>query len=221
MMQVAVVAGRVRKVVSVQQILEWAFAVERVSLELPMAEEALIGQGYGIGSSLRLLRRAELGCRVDGGGSSPCHEDAEVVAAAVANLPEGCGGRGMAVRVAELARARVTPDWMPGAVPRVVPADWHVNRHGKHARSEVVGTISMQHRGRKVVHEVRACPITYVPTQAQIHAARRGYLAWWGALLDIRCSLKVGGMLRGHEVSDVMPPRCPWDRGVAQRVLTG
>lgn len=206
-------ARRIRKQVSIQQLLEWAFRVEKVSLDLPQAEEALIGRGYGTGSALRLIRRAELGCRIDGGGSSPCHEDAEAVAAVLSNLPVALGGRGMAVRMAEWARAGTTPDWMPGAAPKVVPA--HIEGRsigGRPSRSVVIGREGMEISGRKFEWEVRACPITWSPSAQQIGVARREYLAWGLALLEVRANLRACRMLRGHELTDAMPPRAPWEK---------
>ena len=49
------------------------------------------------------------------------HADAEVIAATVAGMPDSLGGKRMAISIAELARAGITPDWMPGIVPRCVP----------------------------------------------------------------------------------------------------
>jgi hypothetical protein len=89
------------------------------------------------------MQRAALGCQIDGGRykrGSYTHEDAEVIAATVAGLPDSLGGIRMAISVAELARAGITPDWMPGAVPRCVPVDMKWNRHGERAVSVVVGT---------------------------------------------------------------------------------
>ena len=63
---------------------------------------------------------------MDGGQhkmGSYTHADAEVVAAAVAGMPDSLGGIRMAIQVAELARAGMTPDWMPGVVPRCVPVE--------------------------------------------------------------------------------------------------
>lgn len=203
---------RIRKQVSIQQLLEWAFRVEKVSLDLPQAEEALIGRGYGTGSALRLIQRAELGCRIDGGGNSPCHEDAEAVAAVLSNLPIALGGRGMAVRMAEWARAGTTPDWMPGAAPKVVPALWHNNRHGRRAGSVKVGQIDVKVAETIVAYDLRACPITWSPSAHQIGVARREYLAWGLALLEVRSNLRACRMLRGHELTDAMPPRAPWEK---------
>jgi hypothetical protein len=58
------------------------------------------------------------------------HEDAEVIAATVAGMPDSLSGKRIAIRVAELARAGLTPNWMPGAVPRCVPAEIKRTRHG-------------------------------------------------------------------------------------------
>ena len=60
------------------------------------------------------------------------HADAEVVAATVAGMPDSLGGKRMAIYVAELARAGMTPDWMPGVVPELslkvgdVGIGWHI-----------------------------------------------------------------------------------------------
>ena len=100
-------------------------------------------EGFGFGLEYVLLQRAALGCKVDGGQhkmGSYTHPDAEVIAAAVAGMPDSLGGIRMAISVAEMARAGITPNWMPGAVPRCVPVDMKRNRHGDRAVSVVVGT---------------------------------------------------------------------------------
>ena len=118
----------------VQQILEWAFRIEKAQLELPEPHNPERGEGCGFGLEYVLLQRAALGCQIDGGRhktGSYTHEDAEVVAATVAALPDALGGKRMAIRIAELARAGLTPDWMPGAVPRCVPVETRRNQHGE------------------------------------------------------------------------------------------
>jgi hypothetical protein len=55
-------------------------------------------------------------------------------------MPDSLGGIRMAIHVAELARAGLTPDWLPGAVPRCVPAETKRNQHGERATTVVVGT---------------------------------------------------------------------------------
>ena len=116
----------------------------------------------------------------------------------------------MAVRVAELARAGLTPDWMPGAVPRCVPVDIKRNRHGDRAVSVVVGTGRVLIKGKWRSVEVRACPVTFRPDSKQIEAARRGYEDWWQALDWVRDGLVAGGMLLEVEVTAAAPKVRPW-----------
>ena len=161
-----------------------------------------------------------LGCKIDGGQhkiGGYTHEDAEVIAATVAGIPDSLGGKRMAIRVAELARAGLTPDWMPGAVPRCVPTIVKQNQHGTHVGTVVVGTERIRMRGAgaratwKTV-DVLACPVTFSPHPHQIEAARRGYDDWWQALGWVRAGLIEGGMLREVEVTAAMPKARPWLR---------
>jgi hypothetical protein len=127
---------KVKRALGVQAALEWAFRLEQAQLELPLPED-VTEEGFGFGLEYVLLQRAVLGCKIDGGQhkiGGYTHEDAEVIAATVAGIPDSLGGKRMAIRVAELARAGLTPDWMPGAVPRCVPAIVKQNQHGRHRR---------------------------------------------------------------------------------------
>jgi len=205
--------GRPKRVMGVQQALEWAFGKERAQLELPERPDPDHGQGQGFGLEYVLMQRATLGCQIDGGRYKPSsytHEDAEVIAAIVARLPDSLGGIRMALRIAELARAGLTPDWMPGAVPQCVPVDIKRNRHGDRAVSVVVGTEQVLVKGHWRTVEVRACLVTWRPHPEQIASARRGYEQWWQALDWVRDGLVAGGMLREVEVTSAMPKRCPW-----------
>ena len=159
------------------------------------------------------MQRGALGCKVDGGQhkiGSYTHADAEVIAATVAGLPDRLGGIRMAIRVAELARAGLTPDWMPGAVPRCVPVETRQNQHGERATTIVVGTERVLSRGKWRTVEVLACPVTWRPHPEQIASARRGYQDWWQALDWVRDGLVVGGMLREVDVTVAMPKIRPW-----------
>jgi hypothetical protein len=199
---------------SVQQALEWAFRVEHAQLELPEPPDPEREQGFGFGLEYVLLQRAILGCKVDGGQykiGSYTHEDAEVIAATVAGMPDSLGGKRMAIRVAELARAGLTPDWMPGAVTRCVPVDIKRNRHGDRAVSVVVGTERVLVKGGWRSVEVRACPVMFRPHPDQIAAARRSYEDWWRALGWVRDGLIAGMMLQEVEVTTAMPKAQPWD----------
>ena len=208
-------SGRTKRSMSVQQALEWAFRVEHAQLELPEPSDPEREQGFGFGLEYVLLQRAILGCKVDGGQykiGSYTHEDAEVIAATVAGMPDSLGGKRMAIRVAELARAGLTPDWMPGAAPRCVPVDIKRNRHGDRAVSIVVGTERVLMRGKWRSVEVRACPVMFRPDAKQIEAARRDYQTWCIALGWIREALTAGGMLHDLCISAAMPRNRPWLR---------
>jgi hypothetical protein len=205
--------GRVKRALGVQAALEWAFRVEKAQLELPPPQD-VSEESSGFGLEYVLMQRAALGCKVDGGQykmGSYTHADAEVIAATVAGMPDSLGGKRMAIRVAELARAGMTPDWMPGAVPRCVPVEIKRNRHGDHAVTEVVGTVRVQVRGKWRTVEVRACPVRFSPDSRQIEAARRAYDDWWQALGWIRDGLIDGGMLREIELTGAMPKVRPWE----------
>jgi len=200
------------RALGVQAALEWAFGREKAQLELPPPPDAEM-ESHGYGLEYVLFKRAQLGCQIDGGGyraSSYTHEDAEAIAAVVAGLPDALGGKRMAIRIAELARAGLTPDWMPGAMPRCVPVEVRRNQHGVRAKTEVVGVAHVAYRGRVRRVDILACPVTWRPHPDQIADARRAYEGWWLALGWVREGLVAGGMLREVVVSGVMPKRRPW-----------
>lgn len=205
--------GRPKRVMSVQQALEWAFRVEHAQLELPEPPDPERGQGFGFGLEYVLMQRAALGCKIDGGQykmGTYTHEDAEVIAATVAGMPDNLGGKRMAIRVAELARSGLTPDWMPGAVPRCVPVEMKRNRHGDHATTVVVGTERVLSRGKWRTVEVRACPVMFRPDARQIEAARRAYEDWWQSLVWIRDGIVAGRTLGNIALTEGLPRRAPW-----------
>ena len=203
---------KVKRALGVQAILEWAFRVEKAQLELPLPKD-VSEEGFGFGMEYVLLQRGALGCKVDGGqhkvGSYTC-ADAEVVAATLAGMPDNLGGKRMAIYVAELARAGMTPDWLPGAVPRCVPAETKINQHGERASTIVVGTERVLFRGKWRTIEVLACPVIWRPHPEQIASARRGYEDWWQALDWVRDVLVAGRMLREVEMVGAMPKVQPW-----------
>ena len=206
---------KVKRALGVQAALEWAFRIEKAQLELPPPKD-VVEEGFGFGLEYVLMQRAALGCKVDGGQhkmGSYTHTDAEVIAATVAGMPDNLGGIRMATSVAELARAGITPNWMPGAVPRCVPVDLKRNRHGDRAVSDFVGTERVLITGKWRIIEVRACPVTRQPHPEQIASARRGYEDWWQALAWVRNGLVAGRMLREMEVPAVMPKVRPWGSG--------
>jgi hypothetical protein len=207
---------KVKRALGIQSALEWAFRVEQAQLELPPPKD-VTEEGFGFGLEYVLLQRAMLGCKVDGGQykmGSYTHPDAEVIAATVAGMPDSLGGIRLAIQVAELARAGMTPDWMPGVVPRCVPMEIKNNQHGERARTIVVGTERVKTRGKWRTVELLACPVTWRPHPEQIASARRGYEDWWLALGWVRDGLLAGGMLREIEMTKGMPKKSPWSRAI-------
>ena len=205
---------KVKRALGVQAALEWAFRVEQAQLELPPPKD-VSEEGFGFGLEYVLLQRAILGCKVDGGQhklGSYTHPDAEVIAATVAAMPQSLGGIRMAIQVAELARAGLTPDWLPGVIPRCVPAEIKQNQHGERATTIVVGTERVKTRGKWRTVELLACPVTWRPHPEQIASARRGYVDWWQALGWVREGLAAGGMLREIGITAAMPKVQPWVR---------
>jgi len=208
------VAVAKRRVLSVRGALEWAFAVENVSLDLDNLPEWHVGTD----TIWRLMRQHELGCRVDGGGRSDAHHDAEIIASFVAALPIEHGGKRMAVQVAELARAGRMPDALVDARLRCVPVHLSQgNQYGPRAKAEDVPGDASGRWARPVgkgrpASAPQWCRVTYTPTSAQIGAARRNWLEWWGALLHLGQQLRDAGGLESVIVSQDMPPLDPWNK---------
>ena len=204
--------AKVKRVLGIQAALEWAFRVEQAQLELPLPKD-VAEEGLGFGLEYVLMQCAMLGCKVDGGQhkmGSDTHPDAEVIAATVAGMPNSLGGIRMAIQATELARTGMTPDWMPGVVPRCVPKQTKNNQHGDRATTIVVGTERVKTRGKWRTVELLACPVTWRPHPEQIASARRGYDDWWQALDWVRDGQIGCGMLREIEVTTAMPGVRPW-----------
>jgi hypothetical protein len=204
---------RAKRALGVQAALEWAFRVEQAQLELPPPKD-VVDEGFGFGLEYVLMQRGALGCKVDGGQhkmGSYTHADAEVIAATVAGMPHALGGIRMAISLAEMARAGITPNWMPDAAPRCVPVEMKRNQHGARATTIVVGTERILYRGKWRTVEILVCPVTWQPHPEQIASARRGYEDWWRALDWVRDGLIAGGMLREIDVTSSMPKIKPWE----------
>lgn len=217
----------VKRRMPVQDLLHWAFAIEYAQLDLPDLREHE-DRGIGFGMEHMLLERARLGTQVDSSkGTSSAHQDAELVAATVRHLPESVGGLRMAVRVVELARAGLIPDWMPNAVPRLYPSsvqqsngDWVMGK------PEVVSIIyedvfvphpknPKKHIKRQKQTKVMATPCRWIPSRYQISRSRELYIEWWIALVEIQHRLKGHKGLRKYEVTDHLPQMKPWENSNA------
>jgi hypothetical protein len=196
--------------ISIVALLEWAFQRECVSLDF--SREGALGMVSrpAVSSSYLIARHAELGCRVDGGGHSLSHPDADLVADALVQLPAHVGGPRMAIWLAELARSGLTPDWCKDAQARCEPVEWRRSKHGDHAKVCEIDVARHVHRGRTVETRVMLCPVRYMNTADEVARVRRAYLGWWGALLELRSSFQIGAHLSAYRVTDEMPPVRPW-----------
>lgn len=213
----AVERGAVKRSVTVLELIEWAFQREKVSVEFDeIARET--GTRPGVGMEYILIEQAKLGCRVQGGGTSPAHHDADIVASTLAVLPDSCGGRRMAIWIAELARSGRRPEWQ--AAIEVRPMATITNRHGTRARTSDAAELGAmgwpnqpkrKRNGSLVMEPVAYSPVEIRPTAREIAAMRRAYLQWWSALLEIKSALQISH-LTSHVVTDAMPSSAPWKK---------
>lgn len=215
----AVRAARQRRqcqTLSIRAALEWAFGAECASLDF--AEDKGDNARPGVSPLWTVLQRGQLGCKVDGGGWNPPAADADIIASAVANLPEAVGGRPMAIRIASLARAGQTPDWGRDLKPRCIPVGWKCeNQHGPQAVTQVLTPREsgfhkheLTYRGRKQAFEVRACPVTFTASAATIAQARKSYQDWCEALAWLALDLRAKRILDRITITAVLPDPEPW-----------
>lgn len=209
-----------KREISIRGLLEWAFQKELASLDFDEAARET-GAAVGVGMEWIMMERAKLGCRVDGGGRSDPHHDADIVAGALAVLPESCGGRPMAIWIAELARSGLTPDWMPDAQPRCEPLEWRACKHGRYAQREFCRALGQRWPSHQITGNDWGywCPVVYQDTAMEVARARREYTAWRLALLELRNTFQTWRNLTAFEVTDELPDRAPWTRGLTRTSL--
>jgi hypothetical protein len=213
-----------KRSVSIKQLLEWVFQREKANLDFSDAG-MLGGQPLpSVGVEYLMIEQAKLGCRVDGGGKSEPHPDADLVTDALVMLPEGVGGRGMAMMIVELAKTGRAPDWMPGAKPRLVPVDTYYNQHGTFAKTVDAKNVALsawktskrRNKNGVMVEEVsKCCPVVARPSADLIARCRREYLQWVLALLELRTTFQYRG-LSAFEVTDELPDAQPWKKTLDQ-----
>ena len=87
-----------RKVLTIREAVEWAFATERARLDFDDDKAEVVRPA--VSPLWTVMQRGALGCQIGGGGYSPPAADADYIATAVARLPKDLGGRGMALRIA-------------------------------------------------------------------------------------------------------------------------
>ncbi|QFT47828.1 hypothetical protein FIU97_14695 [Roseivivax sp. THAF40] len=204
-----------KRSVSVWELLIWAFQVERVSIDFDELA-SVAGERPGVSMEYILMQRHNLGCNVDGGGRSEPHPDADLVASAVSCLHEGCGGRRMAITIAEHALAGTQPNWGRYIRPRCVPSAVRRHKHGRFAeRSFWVGDgrVGRWPASQLGQDDGYVCLVTYEGTATEIAARRRDWLLWCAALREIRDTFRVGSGLTAFEVDGALPVLLPWKEG--------
>lgn len=207
-----------KKVVGIWDLVCWAFQRECASIDFVEQRFGQSAAPKAWDTIAKMMEQNKLGCRVDGGGSSDPHHDAEIVAGALAVLPEGLGGRQAALWVADLARAGRVPDY--SARLRISPAAYQENQHGRRPAvvpSHVLGSdgwpksYRVNRKGRTVEERIVCTPVAISPTAEEVARMRRSYTQWRLILLELKTHLQISH-LTSFCVSDVLPPRCPWQK---------
>jgi hypothetical protein len=208
-----------RRSIDIWGLLVWAFQREAAQLDLRrdrFADGCVAGYGYTSMTAI-IAEHEQLGCRVDGGGRSDPHPDADMCASAVSVLSEGCGGQRMALTIAEHARANTLPDWHVETFfePREMVSNQH-GRMSKTANAADLGSVGwpawkrINRKGVRVSEPVMYCPVILRGGAAQVAARRRHWLLFRSALLELRTSFQSGNDLTSWVVGDELPPLRPW-----------
>ncbi len=206
-----IVPGVGRQDVSIIELLHWAFQRELASLDFDEFSKET-GAKPGIGVEWVLIEQAKLGCTIDGGGRTDPHHDADIVASALAVLPENVGGRQMAIWIAELSRSGSSPDWGRDWKADCEPVDWRNSKHGRYAAREFNRNWLTKWPANLIPGKEwgYVCPVKYSGTSAEISSARVNYLRWYGALLELRNTFQIHKNLTAFTVTNEMPPLQPW-----------
>jgi hypothetical protein len=176
----------------VEDILVWAFRDHRV-LEVLQNTAPVAQLGYGIDSTSKCQRVAELGALTDYSGkpSQDLPPDVETVHDAVMRM------RNETHRALVIAHARIgeRPDAMKDAAPR-----WRkmINRRGTQAHE-------YDRNGRAI-----ACWIEWDVTYHQIEFTRRVYSMWHAALQTVAHALRSDLTLNDFVVTGPAAPAQPW-----------
>lgn len=199
--------------VSIWELLVWAFQREKISIEFEELSR-LAGERPGVGMEYILMQRHNLGCSVDGGGRSEPHPDADLVSSALAVLPDGVGGRRMAVWIASLAQAGKWPevDCQPEA--KCEPVAVRRCKHGVYAERTFWSGDGIMHRWPKSQlgkNDGFVCLVRYTGTARDVASQRRAWLQWRGALLELKTTFQIKG-LTAFAVNDDLPPLAPWKK---------
>lgn len=201
--------GFIRREMSIQSALEWAFGTERATLDFD--ERKGDNLRPGVSPVWVVMQRGALGCTIDGGGHSLPAHDADIIASTVAHLPDRVGGRAMALRIAELARAAQVPDWGRDLKPHCIPTGWRCeNQFGPQAVTAQGRAETLVSRGRSQTFRPLYCPVTYTAEASRIAAARAAYHAWCDALAWLAVELRSRPVLDRVTITAVLPDPEPW-----------
>lgn len=207
--------------ISITGLLHWAFARECARVDFDELANSSGGQRVGTDTIWRMMQAKRLGCRPDGGGHSDPHPDADIVASAVSYLPDHVGGKRMALVIQELAINNEVPYWYQDEIPRIFPTDTHTNKHGVRAVKGDAAQLGSEgwpnynrrnRKGNLVKEKVEYCPVVVRPSVDQIARARRAYLSWWGAMLELQSTFQMYDNLSCWVVNDDMPALTPWEK---------
>jgi hypothetical protein len=197
------------RALTILRALHWAFATEHASLDFD--EDKGDNARPGVSPLWTVMQRGALGCQIDGGGWSAPARDADIIASTVAHLPQALGGRRMALRIAELARAGLEEDWGQDLTPRCIPVSWQgENQHGPQARTDLVGYERVLSRGQWREFEVRCCPVTFTASPVRIQSARDQWTRWRNALAWLGQRLAGQGSLDRVRIVEGLPAAEPW-----------
>jgi hypothetical protein len=211
-----------KRKMSIRMALEWAFMTEYVELDL---SDGTPREAVGVDTLYKLIKRNELGfVRIEGGGKSNAHDDADRISAALTKLALTHNSRKLALMVADCARFGRPVDWMEGAVPKIEPAEWKVRRgYSKQdmAKEAVLRRYVVE---KKIPHpknpeksftsrskvEESWCPCIWTTTLQEIETARADYVRWISALKWVRDELIQDGELETIELTKRLPDPRPW-----------
>jgi hypothetical protein len=215
------VATDARRSIDIWGLIVWAFQREAAQLDLGrdgFTDNCSDGFGYASMTAI-IAEHEQLGCRVDGGGRSDPHPDADLVASALSVLSEGCGGQRMALTIAEHARANTLPEWR--LETSIEPREMVSNQHGHMAKAADASELfragwpaqeRVNRKGVRVTDSVMYCPIVVRGGAAQMAARRRHWLLFRSALLELRTSFQFRNDLTSWVVVDWLPPLRPWSK---------
>lgn len=198
----------IRRTMSVQRALEWAFADEKAQIDFDVTGKDEFAR-VGTDMIWRAMQDALVGCKVDGGGTSDPSVDAQIIASIVESVLDPK----TALDVVMWARARACPNWLPqGARSFVYPLQWDYDPDGR-----MVGQIDhgprtpyRDEKGRARHYRPSWVPVRCSYSAAVLDAARMAYLDWVEALGVVALALRQRGLLE-TEITAVLPVPDPWN----------